>query len=376
MARFAAVLGAVAALALLVTGVWWHCLKEWTAWHDFASSYIQQNGRVIDFAARDRSTSEGQAYALFFALVADDKPRFEKLLRWTEDNLAQGNLEANLPAWLWGLAEDGSWGVIDSNPASDADLWLAYALLEAGRLWQRPKYINQADALLAQIRAREVETLPGAGAMILPAPHGFRPEEGAWRLNPSYLPDFLLERLAQHQPNGPWAEIRNTANNLLKQAAPLGLVPDWYLYTAAGGVEEDTQTGPVGGYEAIRVYMWKGLWPAHSDWTAVRGLADVIAQAGYIPERINTRTGDPQSKAPSGFTGTLLPYWQGLKDKKMYQDLAAGYLGNATHAKAPSDYYGRVLFLFGAGWHNNRFRIDEQGRTVPRWHQSCCGLLH
>ncbi|MEK9939779.1 MAG: glycosyl hydrolase family 8, partial [Methylotenera sp.] len=78
------------------------------------------------------TTSEGQAYALFFALVANDQPQFERLLQWTQLNLAQGNLATNLPAWHWGQKADGSWGVIDGNSASDADIWIVYTLLEAG----------------------------------------------------------------------------------------------------------------------------------------------------------------------------------------------------------------------------------------------------
>ncbi|KAG1316525.1 hypothetical protein G6F63_016033 [Rhizopus arrhizus] len=41
-------------------------------------------------------------------------------------------MRQRLPAWLWGREAKGGWQVLDSNPASDSDLWLAYALLEAG----------------------------------------------------------------------------------------------------------------------------------------------------------------------------------------------------------------------------------------------------
>ena len=42
-------------------------------------------GRVIDLSQEDkRSTSEGQAYAMFFALVANDQAMFDRLLGWTK----------------------------------------------------------------------------------------------------------------------------------------------------------------------------------------------------------------------------------------------------------------------------------------------------
>jgi endoglucanase len=36
--------------------------------------------------------------------------------------------------------KDKNWAVIDTNSASDADIWIAWSLLEAGRLWKHPDY--------------------------------------------------------------------------------------------------------------------------------------------------------------------------------------------------------------------------------------------
>ena len=106
---------------------------DWPAWQDFARQFISADGRVIDPSSpRKITTSEGQAYAAFFALVGNDPARFAQLLDWTRDNLAAGDLSARLPAWLWGQRDDGQWGVLDANAASDADVWLAYSLIEAG----------------------------------------------------------------------------------------------------------------------------------------------------------------------------------------------------------------------------------------------------
>ena len=110
---------ALLAAIVLSAGYFWHCwqLRHWGAWLSFARVFVQADGRVIDRTAGSRSTSEAQAYTLFFALVANDRARFERVLHWMVNNLAEGSLETNLPAWLWGLREDGSWGVRDANPA-------------------------------------------------------------------------------------------------------------------------------------------------------------------------------------------------------------------------------------------------------------------
>ena len=83
---------------------------------------------MIDRSQEDlRTVSEGQSYALFFALVAQDQKAFDAILNWTENNLSAGDMGKQLPAWIWGKKGE-SWGVIDANSASDAHLWIAYAL--------------------------------------------------------------------------------------------------------------------------------------------------------------------------------------------------------------------------------------------------------
>jgi endo-1,4-beta-D-glucanase Y len=94
-------------------------------WEGYASFAINDQGRVIDHQGGDRTTSEGQSYGLFFALVANDRVRFDQLLKWTSDNLAGGDLGAKLPGWLWGKSPAGEWQILDQNSASDADLWIA-----------------------------------------------------------------------------------------------------------------------------------------------------------------------------------------------------------------------------------------------------------
>jgi endoglucanase len=58
--------------------------------------------------------------------------------------------------------------VIDTNSASDADVWIAWSLLEAGRLWKHPDYTRTGKALLKRIVSEEVVKVPGLGAMLLP----------------------------------------------------------------------------------------------------------------------------------------------------------------------------------------------------------------
>src|SRR5580700_1752075 len=112
---------AVTTFALLAGSTTANGADVWPLWNCYTSLFLDGNGRIVDPDRGWSTTSEGQAYGLFFALVANDRPRFEKILRWTENNLSGGAIGSRLPAWHWGLAPDGKWRTLDENSASDAD---------------------------------------------------------------------------------------------------------------------------------------------------------------------------------------------------------------------------------------------------------------
>ena len=101
--RSAASLAMAGPLACLTTRPVQAATTPWPMWEEFKRSFMTQDGRIVSDDEKGGQTySEGQAYALFFALAANDRPTFELLLQWTENNLCAGDLSTALPAWLWG----------------------------------------------------------------------------------------------------------------------------------------------------------------------------------------------------------------------------------------------------------------------------------
>ncbi|WP_114809478.1 cellulose synthase complex periplasmic endoglucanase BcsZ [Paraburkholderia kururiensis] len=346
----------------------------WPDWKAFVDSQIQTDGRVIDFTTPEQqSTSEGQSYALFFALVANDRATFDTVLGWTANNLCEGKLDARLPAWQWGRKADGSYGVLDANSASDADAWIAYALLEAGRLWRERRYAESGRALLPQIAQREVADLPGLGPMLLPGEHGFTPAEGTWRLNPSYLPLPLLRRFAIEDPAGPWERIADNTVRMIAAASPHGFVPDWLAWRAGQGFIVDPAKGDVGSYDAIRVYLWAGMTSPRDPLAAplldaLAGMRSAVSNGNAgPPERVATAEGTLVGSGPVGFSAALLPYLRASGDLTALdaqRARIASMLDAARAAKTAVPYYDRVLLLFGEGWADGRYRFDENGQLV------------
>ncbi|MBN3793029.1 cellulose synthase complex periplasmic endoglucanase BcsZ, partial [Burkholderia sp. Ac-20353] len=231
------------------------CVAAWPRWDAFKREFVSADGRVIDVGSADsRTVSEGQAYGLFFALVANDRPAFDRMLAWTENNLAQGDLSAHLPAWLWGRAADGAWRVLDANAASDADLWIAYALVEAGRLWRERSYSARGALLAKRVLDDETATVPGLGVTLLPGPTGFRLAPDQWRVNPSYSPPQVIRGLGARLPDDRrWAALAASTGRVLLDTAPKGFSPDWALFRAGAGFAPDPSTHAESAYNAIRV---------------------------------------------------------------------------------------------------------------------------
>jgi len=370
-----AVTGAHAAQASAAAGA----CGDWSAYRTFIERFMQADGRVIDYSTpTQQTTSEGQSYALFFALVANDRATFDKLLAWTRSNLAGDQFDpqnARLPAWQWGKKPDGSFGVLDPNSASDSDLWIAYDLLQAGRLWRNPGYTQLGQALAARIAKEEVTSLPGLGPMLLPGPQGFRTGNVA-RLNPSYLPLPVLRGLAHDAPDGPWNKLAENAHQFVRTVSPLGFAPDWAAWQN-GQFVVDPKNGDVGSYDAIRVYLWAGLTspadPLAKPWlAALGGMRAKVAQNGFPPEKVSSTTGASSGEGPLSYWGALAPYFKALGDEHGL-GLARTRLA-ALDASVPGRepvYYDRVLGLFGTGFIDGRYRFDDAGRLVPAWRNAC-----
>ena len=363
-------IGALALVALcLLPGTGF--AQDWPLWRHYADGFIQKDGRTIDHASADATTSEGQAYSLFFALVDGDRATFDRVLAWTQNNLAGGDLSARLPAWRWGRRKDGSWGVLDENAASDADMWLAYALLEAGRLWQVDRYDALGQLVLARIGKEEIADIKGLGPMLIPGPKGFS-EGGTWRLNPSYFPLMQLRRFSAYDRT--WGKIAVTALKTIEAASPHRLVPDWIAYREGAGFSVDPVKGDEGSYDAIRVYLWAGMLDGREKLKApllkAIGAMKVEVDKNLVPPlRVHAASGKAEGSGPPGFTAALLPYLDALKEKRLLalqQDRMRASRFGALVGADPK-YYDQVLSMFGEGWIEGRFRFDDSGHLLPAW---------
>lgn len=361
---------------------------DWPLWQTYATRFVQNDGRMLESSVEaNHSTSEGQSYGMLFALVGNDRERFDALWKWTAANMAGADVSNRLPGWLWGQGKDGKWQLQDANSASDSDLWIAYSLLEAARLWQRPDYREDALRLLKNIENQLVVSLPGLGKMVLPGPEGFTQPDHLWRLNPSYLPLPLLRRLAKEAPTGPWKEIAENTVKMVSASSPKGYVADWIGYRAtapkAGLFVVDPVKGELGSYDAIRVYLWAGMTPKSDPLAApllarLDGMSNSTASTGIPPEKVQVISGALEGQGPFGYSAALIPYfqakgqpWLAEQQQRIVEQALKKVQEQMRTGNVQPMYYHYMLSLFGLGWAEQRYQFLKDGTLKLSWESAC-----
>jgi endoglucanase len=208
----------------------------------FLAQYVLPDGRVTRPDQGGDTVSEGQAYGLLLAEVAGRPAVFGRVWLWTRVHL-------QLPSGLFAYHANAAGRVLSTQPATDADLLIAWALLR----YQGPDAVSFHQAgqrVAAAVLAGEVTSGPD-GAPVLAA--------GPWAtgspasLDPSYWALPALTSLAQLTGNPQWQQLANGAVALTDRLTADGrkLPPDWADLTAGGAL---TPVPAPNGSEAVAEY--------------------------------------------------------------------------------------------------------------------------
>ncbi len=218
----------------------------------FLTGYVRADGRVVRRDQGGDTVSEGQAYGMLLAEANGDHAAFGRIWRWTRAHLQLGD-------GLFAFHADAAGQVVGNQPASDADLLIAWALLR----YRGPRsaaYHRAGRRVAAAILAHEVTNGPGGGPVLTAGPWATgRPAS----LDPSYWSLPALLGLAGLTGDSQWRRLAASAVTLTRSLTQNGraLPPDWAKLTAAGAVLPEpapngSQPQTQYGLDAERVVVW------------------------------------------------------------------------------------------------------------------------
>jgi endoglucanase len=236
------------------------------SWVAYRRQFIQDDGRVIDREADDRSTSEGQAYAMLRAVMINDRDTFSRTLIWAETNLARNDQKGRridqLWAWKWGNTGN-SWEILDANFASDADIDAVTALILAARRWGCSGYLTLARLKLNDIWKYSTAEV-GGKRYLLPGPAAaFWNQPNQLILNPSYFAPYAFRLFAQVDSGHNWMSLVDSSYRSLKASSAISKVKlpsDWLVLNPQTGkysaLPASHQLKSVYSFDAYRVW-WR-----------------------------------------------------------------------------------------------------------------------
>lgn len=288
-------------------------------WTAFKAAHVRA-GQVTD-SFSGIAHSEGQGYAMLFSVWAGDFATFKEVWAFTRKLQRPDGLFS----WRW---ESGK--VTDPNNATDGDIYIAWALLEAAQRFGDAAYKQEALRVLDAMKALRVMTKHGE--VFLPGLAGFvDPENSLVRANLSYwvFPAFDAFRQVHDAPF--WSKLIDTGLRLQGYSffGRHQLPADWVVLA-----DPVVPYGapPKFGYDAIRVPLFLA-WAKKIDHPALARFK-AFAKSPEFPAVVTLNNDAAKvEKAPSfALVGQVVE----RIGKEKY--LAPGTV-------IPPDYYGKALML-------------------------------
>ncbi len=226
--------------------------ESWKAAHaaDCAngSSVVVKDGGVV---------SEGIGYGMLLSVAMADQALFDGLWNYYQDHLDDNGL------MNWTTSKCEAPGDNHMNAATDADLDVAMALIQASQRWPSASYyLAKAESLAGKIADLESDLCSGRRVLRPGDAFGGCSDSDDSRINPSYFAPGYYKVFAHYFTSqaGTWTALADGSYQLyaVYQARMENLVPDW-------SGPDGSDNGSTYSYDACRTpwrvavdYGWSG----------------------------------------------------------------------------------------------------------------------
>lgn len=320
----------------------------------------------------DITTSEGQSYIMFRAVAHNDRKIFDKTYAWTKKNLQQGN---KLFAWLWGEDKHGNYKVLDRNSAADADVNIAFALINAYERWKDKKYLDEALPIIRSIWRNETRKI-GKRRVLMP---GFvQARSDKIEVNPSYFHPYAFRFFEKYDDWHDWNKIIDSSYYYVMESSSktkIGLPPNWFLIENGKVVLDDSERSDF-SYDAVRVFK-KYYW----DYVRTGDKRDlkVLSKAKFfIPKWresgmfYTNYTKDGELRDYNEFVGGIavlvlpISIYDPATASEIFNSKIEPYLYDRANWQIRKDYYCKNLLWYGCRFYFKDTEESQPIGTLPK----------
>jgi endoglucanase len=308
----------------------------------FINRYVTSDGRVIRHDQGGDIVSEGQAYGMLIAEIAERPSLTRTIWSWTRAHLSRSD---GLFAWH----ATGTGQIEDPHSAADADVLIAYALLR----YAGPEQAAMHDAgrrVAEAVLANESVMLAGGEPLVLPGPWAKLTSPPT--VDPSYLMPGVFDALARLTGDGRWTRAAAAAIATISDLTDGGrrLPPDWAALSDGRLHPIPEPGGGAGvqyGLDAARLPVWfatacdeSARTLAASWWRNVLSTGDRSAPQALT---LGGATIDPSNSALTLLAGAAAATAAGASNA------AASLSGRAVAlARDTPTYYGNAWAALGS----------------------------
>jgi endoglucanase len=258
--------------------------------HAFLQRYEASNGRVVRNDQGGDTVSEGQSYALLLAVAIGDRQKFAAAWSWEQKHL---QLPDGLFAYHWSGGK-----VVNTEPATDADLDTAWALVLAGQHFHNSLYL--ANGLQVASAVLSNETTVVAGALQLVAGPWARSSPAV--SDPSYFSLEAMDSLATESSDPRWSQLAADSTALATSLIRSGhsLPSNWVDLEPSGTAQvignPGTKATPAYGLDAQRLPVWFAAGCTQSERAVAADVWPLLKRSAGQGARISYKlSGAPQS---------------------------------------------------------------------------------
>ena len=258
-------------------------------WSTYKQRFVKSEGRIIDNANGNVSHSEGQGFGMLMAIAADDPATFAAMWDFTSSKL--GIRKDKLLAWRWKPALFSN--VRDKNNATDGDILVAWALLEAAEAGYGEHYRSAGMAILQDVK-KLIKHDKVVGRYIMPGAFGFAGHQhgGKEIINLSYWVFPAFERISQITKEKSWLALSVSGETILDRATNnrAGLPADWNtLKRHTGKVGTSHKFNSDFSYNAVRVPLYLA-WSKSGSFPKLEAFQKRWVQRSFKLQQVNVRT--------------------------------------------------------------------------------------